>query len=111
MAYSRGVVFVETEVFTKQITELLQDEEYRELQQALVFNPGVGDVIRNSGGLRKVRWRTTSKGKRGGIRVIYYWFIRENEIYMLLAYGKSRKDDLTSRELGLLRRIMGEVVS
>jgi len=102
MAYS-GVVFIETQVFAKQIVDLLEDEDYRILQRALVLNPGAGDVIPDSGGLRKVRWRCSSRGKRGGIRVIYYWLVREHEIYMLLAYAKNRKDDLSIRELRILR--------
>ena len=109
MAYSKGIVFIETSVFTKQIENLLSDDEYLGLQQALIFNPGAGDIIRNSGGLRKVRWRSASKGKRGGIRVIYYWLVNENEIYLLLAYGKNQKDDLSARELRILRGLIRKV--
>jgi hypothetical protein len=109
MAYSDVVVFIETPVFTRQIEDLLTEDEYCGLQQALILNPGVGDVIRNTGGLRKVRWRAGSKGKRGGIRVIYYWFVCEHEIYMLLAYGKNHKDDLSPRELSILRGVVHKV--
>lgn len=102
--------FVETPVFTRQITDLLPDSEYKELQKALCLNPGAGDIIMGSGGLRKIRWRTATRGKRGGIRAIYYWFVREDEIYMLLAYGKNEKDDLSARELSTLRAIVeGEI--
>jgi mRNA-degrading endonuclease RelE of RelBE toxin-antitoxin system len=106
-----SVTFIETPVFTKQITDLLSDEEYSELQQELVFNPSAGDVIKHSGGLRKVRWRTDGKGKRGGIRVIYYWSTRDDEIYLLLAYGKNEKDDLSADELKMLRRIISETLT
>ena len=105
------MIFIETPVFTRQILKLLPDDEYRELQQALIFNPGAGDIIQNSGGLRKVRWRTATGGKRGGIRVIYYWYVGGDEIYMLLAYGKSEKDDLSAKELNTLRGFVQEVVS
>lgn len=98
--------FFETVIFTKQITALLPDTEYKELQKALCLNPSAGDVIIGSGGLRKIRWRTESRGKRGGIRVIYYWFVSDDEIFMLLAYGKSEKDDLSPRELSVLRSIV-----
>ena len=111
MAYSKGIVFIETPVFTKQIVALLSDDDYLGLQQALILNPSAGDIIRNSGGLRKVRWRSASKGKRGGIRVIYYWFVNESEIYLLLAYAKNQKDDLSARELSVLRGLIGKVVS
>ena len=102
------MIFTETPVFTRQIMKLLPDDEYRQLQQALIFNPEAGDIIQHSGGLRKVRWRSVTRGKRGGIRVIYYWFVGEDEIYMLLAYGKSEKDDLSARELKILRGLVQE---
>jgi len=102
------MIFTETPVFTRQITALLPDDEYRMLQKELTFNPDVGDIIKHSGGLRKARWRSESKGKRGGIRVIYYWFVKDDEIYMLLAYGKGEKDDLSATELRLLRKYIQE---
>jgi len=73
-----------------------------------VLNPEAGDVIPHSGGLRKLRWKTSSKGKRGGIRVIYYWYVASGDIYMLLAYGKAEKDDLTAKELKVLRQLVRE---
>ena len=111
MAYSQEIVFLETSIFTRQIIALLSDDDYLRLQQALIFNPGAGDLIRNSGGLRKVRWRSATRGKRGGIRVIYYWLVSHHEIYMLLAYGKNQKDDLSARELILLRGLVGKMSS
>ena len=111
MAYIDIMKFIETKVFTRQITKLIPDEEYRELQHELVTNPGAGDIIRHSGGLRKLRWRSVTKGKRGGLRVIYYWYVSEEEIYMLLAYGKGEKDDLSAKELKILRGIVQEEIS
>jgi mRNA-degrading endonuclease RelE of RelBE toxin-antitoxin system len=66
------VHFIETPVFTRQITTLLDDADYRQLQVTLALKPGAGDIIRGSGGLRKVRWAVRGRGKSGGIRVIYY---------------------------------------
>ena len=106
MAYICTMKFFETNVFTKQITSLLSDSEYKDLQKALCLNPSAGDVIIGSGGLRKIRWRTAARGKRGGIRVIYYWFVHDNELFMLLAYGKNEKDDLSAKELSILRSIV-----
>lgn len=105
------MIFTETPVFTRQITKLLPDAEYRELQQELILNPAAGDVIRHSGGLRKVRWRSVTKGKRGGLRIIYYWYVSNDEIYMLLAYGKGVKDDLTAKEVKILRGFVQEAMS
>ena len=64
--------FVETPVFTASVTLLLSDEEYRQLQLALLIRPEQGVLIRGSGGLRKLRWGARGRGKRGGVRVIYY---------------------------------------
>lgn len=111
MAYDGIMIFTETKVFTRQIAKLIPDDEYRELQQELIFNPAAGDIIRHSRGLRKLRWRSATKGKRGGIRVIYYWYVSEDEIYMLLAYGKGEKDDLSAKELKILRRLVQEEIS
>jgi hypothetical protein len=98
--------FIETSVFTRQITALLKDADYGKLQHSLCLNPASGDIIKGGGGLRKIRWRSGSRGKRGGIRVIYYWFVSDDEIFMLLAYPKSEKDDLSARELEVLRTIV-----
>ena len=77
----------------------------------MVFNPTAGDVIPNSGGLRKVRWRSATRGKRGGLRIIYYWYVKDNEMYMLLAYGEGEKDDLSAKELKVLRKLVEEGIS
>ena len=87
--------FVETPIFTKIITRLLDDEEYRSLQIALMLRPEQGPVIRGAGGLRKVRWARLGAGKRGGLRVIYYWARGEGVFYMLYAYSKNEQGDLT----------------
>ena len=102
------MTFKETSIFTRQITKLLPDAVYREFQQELIFNPTAGNVIKGSGGLRKIRWRSAAKGKRGGIRVIYYWYTSEREIYLLLAYGKNEKEDLSAKELKILKNVVQE---
>ena len=105
------MIFKETSVFTKQINKLIPDDAYRELQQELIFNPAAGDVIKGSGGLRKIRWRSAAKGKRGGIRVIYYWYVADSEIFFLLAYGKKEKADLSAKETKILRILVEENMS
>ena len=102
------MIIVETSVFTRQVQELLTDEDYRLLQAALVLRPDLGDIIEGSGGIRKARWRTRSRGKRGGARVIYYWAVAQDRLLMLMIYSKSEKDDLTSSQLKLLRKIVEE---
>ncbi len=100
--------FVETTVFTKQIVSLLSDDEYRALQGALILRPEQGSRIRGSGGLRKMRWRAKGSGKRGGIRIIYYWYPPEETVVMLFAYGKDLQDDLTAGQLKALARVVKE---
>ena len=99
------MIFVETSVFTCQLKELLTDEEYSALQRFLIAKPLAGDVIKGSGGLRKVRWTLAGQGKRGGVRVIYYFVDEAEQFRMLLIYRKGVKDDLTSAQLRVLRTI------
>jgi mRNA-degrading endonuclease RelE of RelBE toxin-antitoxin system len=101
------MIFIETSVFTREIKDLLPDEEYRMLQTALMFRPDAGDIIRGGGGLRKVRWNLPGMGKRGALRVIYYWD-PPNTIYMLLPYKKTDQDDLTPEQLKFLRAMVKE---
>lgn len=100
------MVIIETSIFTKQITTLLNDEEYRDLQNVLVAMPGTGDLIQGSGGIRKIRWGASGRGKRGGVRVIYYWANTHEQIFMLFAYAKNERDDLTKDQLSALRDIV-----
>ncbi len=100
------MLIIETPIFAKAIQTLLSDNDYRQLQSTLVIRPDLGDLIPNSGGLRKLRWRMPGHGKRGGARIIYYWAVSREEIWMLLAYAKARKEDLTPQQLKLLRRIV-----
>ena len=99
--------FFETPIFTKQILGLLEDADFRRFQIQLALNPEAGEIIRGSGGLRKIRWSVQGRGKRGGIRIIYY-FVEENEIYLLYAYQKNQQEDLTAEQLKILRNLVKE---
>lgn len=101
--------FIETPIFTRLLADLLTDEEYRGLQNVLLENPEQGDLIKGSGGIRKLRHALSGRGKRGGVRVIYYWLRDDGQIYMLLIYPKSKKDNLTDRETALLREFVKEL--
>ena len=94
--------FVETSIFTQRITKLLTDDEYYELQAVLAEEPKAGDVIPGAGGLRKLRWRAKGRGKRGGLRVIYYC-CSEDRLYMIFVYVKARQGDLTPEQVKALR--------
>lgn len=100
------MVVVETSVFTKLIQELMDDDNYKDLQEALVNRPGLGDLIQGSGGLRKVRWSLKGTGKSGGVRIIYYWVVDDQHIRMLYVYPKGRQDNLTKTQIAQLRALV-----
>ena len=102
------MVITETSVFTRQVARLLDNESYRLLQLRLVADPEAGSLIPGTGGLRKIRWQGSGRGKRGGVRVIYYWAVRDEVVLMLLMYPKSEKDDLTADQKKLLAALVRE---
>ena len=102
------MVIVETSVFTKRVIEILTDDEYRELQEFVATHPDAGDTIPGSHGLRKLRWRSSSKGKRGGTRIIYYWLKARDTVLMLFAYKKNERSDLTKDQIRTLRGIVAK---
>ncbi|MCK9229046.1 MAG: type II toxin-antitoxin system RelE/ParE family toxin [Syntrophorhabdaceae bacterium] len=97
---------VETPIFTKRILELMPDDEYRLLQLHLINKPDAGKIIKDSGGLRKLRWAAKGHGKSGGVRVIYYWFLEKESILLLFAYAKNERDDLTPDQVKQLSRVI-----
>jgi len=97
---------VETPIFTRRVTELLSDEEYRALQAVLLARPDVGRVIVGTGGARKVRWAVEGRGKSGGVRAIYYWANARGIILMLMVYPKNEQDALTDAQRKALRAII-----
>ncbi|VAW69285.1 mRNA interferase YafQ [hydrothermal vent metagenome] len=105
------MVILETPVFTRQITALISDDSYAELQQAIRLEPESGNIISGSGGLRKIRWKAEGRGKRGGIRVIYYWYVPGEQIYMLLAYAKNQQTDLSPEQKQVLKQLVEEEFS
>lgn len=104
--HSSVLTFVESKLFTSLVHEYLSDDEYAALQHALTDNPEAGDVIRGSGGVRKLRWGIAGRGKRGGIRVIYYLRSRQGEIWMLTLYAKSEADSIPGH---ILKKIKEEI--
>lgn len=103
------MIFIETPTFTRLIVELLNDDEYSKLQAELAKYPDAGDLIKNGGGIRKLRWKRAGTGKSGGIRVIYYWITEDKQILMLVAYPKNVKDNLTDKETSVLRNLVKEL--
>jgi len=90
-------VFVELPAFEHNRPRYMSDENFLDFQQELMLNPTAGEVIQGTGGLRKVRFQDSSrgKGKRGGLRVIYYWWLKGSEFLLFTVYDKGEMDDLT----------------
>lgn len=100
------LTFIETRLFTSLIPRYLTDDEYSALQQELARRPDSGQVIPGSGGVRKLRWGAEGRGKRGGIRVIYYLRLSENEIWMLTVYAKNEAASIAGH---VLKRIKEQI--
>lgn len=100
--------FVEAPAFSRYREDYLDDDGLRELQTALSKNPEAGDIIRDAGGIRKLRWRDTrrGKGKRGGLRIIYYSFLKDGDIWLLAIYDKSEVSDLSKHDRDQLKRAL-----
>ena len=96
--------FIETRLFSRLIQEYLSDQEYGRLQRELVENPDAGSVVRGSGGVRKLRWATSGRGKRGGYRVIYFVRRQNDVIWMLTIYPKNVVDSIPGHILKEIRR-------
>ena len=104
-----NMIFIETSLFTNLIPEYFDDDDdYTELQLFLVKQPKAGAVIPGAGGLRKLRWSSGNKGKRGGLRIIYYFKISEDQIYLMTVFSKNEAADLTIEEKKLLKKMVEE---
>jgi len=97
------MIFIETSVFTRRAKDLIDDEAYIAFQNVLILNPTAGDVIENTGGVRKIRIAAKGHGKRGGARVIYYHFVSMSQIVLLMIYPKNEQQDLTGDERKALK--------
>ncbi len=102
---------IETPIFTRRVLSLLTDDEYHLLQVSLLIRPDKGEIIEDSGGLRKLRWPLCGRGKSRGARVIYYLSFRKETILMLFIYSKAEQDDLSPDQLKLLSRLVKEEFS
>lgn len=104
------MIFIEAAPFERWWPDYLDDDQYARLQVALMFDPEAGDVIRGSGGIRKLRWMAEGVGKRGGLRVIYYWAAAREHLLLLTLYRKSEVSDLTPREVRALRALVDQML-
>ena len=100
--------FFEARAFTRHVSEYLKDDQYRELQTLLILSPLEGEVMQGAGGFRKLRWgdERRGKGKRGGLRVIYYYFEETEQLWMLAIYDKNTLKDLSAAEKSMLKQAL-----
>ena len=101
--HSRMFEFIETPFFTKSLDRYLDDDGYRELQTYLNEHPESGKIVPGSGGVRKLRWAAAGRGKRGGLRIIYYLRLARGHIWMLTLYGKNVREDIPAHVLKALK--------
>ncbi|MBU2713703.1 toxin [Zooshikella harenae] len=101
-------VFKELSIFERKRSNYLSDDEFREFQTLLMDNPCAGAVIKDTGGLRKIRFgdKRRGKGKRGGIRVIYYWYDEGLQFWLFTLYDKDESDDLTAKQRSVLKELL-----
>jgi hypothetical protein len=100
------MLFIEAPKFTELVQSHLNDEEYAALQWLLLERPDAGEIVPGSGGVRKIRWGLRGKGKRGGIRVIYYWKTADDEIWLLTLYAKNVQENIP---VHVLKQIAQEI--
>ncbi len=103
------MVFVELPPFIAFAAEWWSDEDLRRLQSVLLTQPDAGDLIRRGSGLRKLRWAAQGRGKRGGARVIYYWYVPGDRIYLIYAYAKNEREDPTPAQAKTLAGLMKDI--
>ena len=100
------MVFIEAPIFSRLVHQYLSDDDFAALQWGLTLHPEAGDLIRGSGGIRKLRWSGSGRGKRGGLRVVYYWRNRQGEIWLLTVYAKNETQNIPAH---VLREIKEEI--
>lgn len=111
MSERRYITVVETRPFIADAEKCLSDSEHEEFIEHIACNPTAGVVIPGTGGVRKIRWGAAGRGKRGGVRVIYYYHSERIPLFLLTVYAKSHKAALSPGEKAAMRRIVSEIIA
>ena len=98
--------FIESSLFTKMVYDYLSEEDYTAFQQFLLEQPEAGDLIKGSGGVRKVRWARAGSGKSGGVRVCYYTRNAAGQILLLVIYAKNMRASISGAVLKQLKEML-----
>ena len=98
-----------TRTYERAIRKLLGEEARKEMEESIVTDPGAAPVIRGTGGIRKLRWAGSGRGKRGGIRTVYFYHAGPGAIYLLTAYAKADREDLTPADTKALSRLVATI--
>lgn len=102
----RLLQFIETPLFSKQITQMLDDDSYSKFQTYLCNNPEVGDIITGTGGVRKVRWSLPNTGKSSGVRILYYYLTDFGTVYLMMVYAKSDQINISDSDKQRLKQVI-----
>jgi len=95
---TRPITVAETQLFARAAEKIWNEDERAELVDFVAHNPEAGDVIPGTGGVRKLRWARPGGGKRGGARVVYFYYRPDCPLYLLLTYAKAQATDLNADE-------------
>ena len=98
-----------TRTYERAVRKLLSEDDRREMEAAIVAEPDAAPVLQGTGGIRKLRWAGSGRGKRGGVRAIYFWHAGPAAVYMLAAYAKADRDDLTAADRKVLARLVAAI--
>ena len=102
---------VETARFLKDVKSIMSDSQREELVAFLGANPATGEIIPETAGVRKMRWALAGRGKRGGARIIYYFHNKRLPVFLLAAYGKNEKANLSMAERNAMKRLIPILVA
>jgi hypothetical protein len=102
---SKLITVAETPLFQRQAKDVWDEDEREDFIDFIARHPEAGDVIAETGGVRKVRWSRAGAGKRGGVRVIYFYHHADRPLYLLMVYAKAKQENLTSNEKRVVRKL------
>jgi hypothetical protein len=107
-------LFIQTKLFSDELDALISENkllesDYEELEHVLADNPELGDLIQGTGGLRKIRLRSSTKGKRGGFRVCYFDFPEGEQLFFIMIYGKNEQENISKEDKALFKKFIERI--